>query len=97
MNRIEREKRIVRRMIEIYCRKKMGLETPSAEYRELMDYCDERLERCKFGTQKPACKRCPIHCYKPAMREKIRDVMRWVGPRMLLYDPIEAIRHLLGR
>ena len=97
MNRIEREKRIVRRMIEIYCREKLGLEAPSAEYQELMTYCDARLERCKFGTQKPACKRCPIHCYKPAMREKIRDVMRWVGPRMLLYDPIEAIRHLLGR
>ena len=84
-------------MIEIYCRKKMGLETPSAEYQELMAYCDTRLERCKFGTQKPACKRCSIHCYKPTMREKIRDVMRWVGPRMLLYDPIEAIRHLMGR
>jgi hypothetical protein len=29
------------------------------------------------------------------MREKIRAVMRFSGPRMLLYHPITAIRHFL--
>ena len=42
VNRIEHEKRIVRRMIEIYCQERLGLETPSAEYQELMAYCDAR-------------------------------------------------------
>jgi hypothetical protein len=29
------------------------------------------------------------------MREKIRDVMRYAGPRMLLTHPVMAIAHLL--
>ena len=42
----------------------------------------------------PTCRRCPIHCYRPAMRERIRCIMRWAGPRMLLYHPLAALRHL---
>lgn len=60
----------------------------------LLDYAHQRLERCRFGEDKPSCTRCPVHCYKPAMREQIRQVMRYSGPRMLLHDPIMAIRHL---
>lgn len=60
----------------------------------LLDYAHKRLEHCKFGENKPSCTRCPVHCYKPAMREQIRQVMRYSGPRMLLHDPIMAISHL---
>lgn len=60
----------------------------------LLDYAHKRLERCRFGEDKPSCTRCPVHCYKPAMREQIRQVMRYSGPRMLLHNPIMAIRHL---
>lgn len=95
--RIDREKRTVSRMIELYCRHKAGLPEITDEFRELERYAHQRLDRCKFGSRKPSCKRCPIHCYKPAMREKIREIMRWAGPRMLLYDPIAAIRHLIGK
>lgn len=28
------------------------------------------------------------------MRERIRRVMRYSGPRMLLYHPLEYLRHL---
>lgn len=45
--------------------------------------------------EKPICARCPIHCYKPVMRERIREMMRYAGPRMLRRHPILAIRHLL--
>ena len=95
-NRIDSEKRVVQKMIELYCRKKLGQQELSAEYVELIQYTIERLNRCKFAEQKPACKNCPIHCYKPAMREKIREIMRWAGPRMIIYDPIAAITHLLN-
>ena len=37
------------------------------------------------------------HCYKPEMRERIRQVMRYSGPRMITKHPVAAIRHLLGR
>ncbi|MBR5813546.1 MAG: nitrous oxide-stimulated promoter family protein, partial [Bacteroidaceae bacterium] len=54
-----------------------------------------RLEHCKFGNGKSTCQKCPVHCYKPQMRERMRAVMRWSGPRMLLYYPIDAIKHLI--
>ena len=31
------------------------------------------------------------------MRDKIREVMRFSGPRMILYHPIEAIIHMFDR
>lgn len=95
--RIDREKRVVRQMIEIYCKHKLGLSHISEEYESLSEYAFKRLDYCKFGENKTACKKCPIHCYSPQMREKIREVMRWAGPRMIIYNPIAAIRHLLNR
>ena len=44
---------------------------------------------------KTFCSNCRVHCYKPDMREKIRQVMRFSGPRMLFYHPIRAIRHVI--
>jgi hypothetical protein len=29
------------------------------------------------------------------MREKIREVMRFSGPRMMFYHPVMAVRHLV--
>lgn len=94
--RIEREKRVVSLMIELYCRKKLGYDHIPEEYRQLMEYAHRRLDGCKFGEHKSACKKCPVHCYKPDMRQRIREVMRWAGPRMILYSPMAAIRHLLN-
>ena len=94
--RIEREKEVVAMMIRLYCHKKLKLSTIPTEYIELIEYAFRRLDGCKYGEKKSACKRCATHCYKPAMREKIREVMRWAGPRMIIYSPIAAIRHLLN-
>ena len=58
-------------------------------------YACRRLETCRYGPLKGSCKQCTVHCYAPAQREKIRAVMRYAGPRMLLYHPLEALRHLL--
>lgn len=95
--RIAREKEVVSKMIALYCRHKLGMQQMNEEYRMLEEYAHKRLSCCKFGEKKPACKKCPIHCYKPSMREEIRKIMRWAGPRMLFYDPIAALRHLLNR
>ncbi|MBQ8778137.1 MAG: nitrous oxide-stimulated promoter family protein [Alistipes sp.] len=95
MSKIEREKQIVSLMIRIYCRRKEGNSRLCDSCAELERYAHARLERCSYGEEKTSCKRCPKHCYKRDMRAKIRDVMRFSGPRMLLYHPIEALRHLL--
>lgn len=44
---------------------------------------------------KTFCSNCPVHCYRPEMRERIRQVMRDSGPRMLFHHPAAAIRHLV--
>ncbi|MDR2525428.1 MAG: nitrous oxide-stimulated promoter family protein, partial [Oscillospiraceae bacterium] len=36
-------------------------------------------------------------CYRADMREKIRAVMRYAGPRMLLHHPVMAIRHFIAK
>jgi hypothetical protein len=96
-SKIEREKAVVGRMIELYCKNRLGMAEVSEEYKALETYAHKRLDMCKFGNNKPNCKKCPIHCYKPEMREKVREIMRWAGPRMMIYDPVAAIRHLFNR
>ena len=94
--RIRREKKTIRAMVAIYCRAHHGTRgTLCDDCQALVDYAECRLDRCPFGAKKPTCAKCPIHCYKPALREKARDVMRYAGPRMLLRHPVLALRHLL--
>lgn len=93
MNR--QEKLTVGKMIYIYCNAKHGTHSSlCAECEELNDYAQSRLSRCKYGDNKPTCEKCPVHCYKPEMREKIRNVMRFAGPRMIYKHPVLAIKHL---
>lgn len=92
----EREKRTVSLMISIYCRKKHGTKGGlCAECRELRDYAVLRSDRCPFMETKTFCSNCRVHCYKPDMRERIRAVMRFSGPRMIFYHPIMALRHVI--
>jgi hypothetical protein len=86
------EKQTVMAMITVYCRGH-GHKLPCAECEALQDYALQRLDKCPYGNEKPACKDCPIHCYKPAMREKIKEVMRYSGPRMLWNYPWLSVRH----
>ena len=92
----EREKRVVDEMISLYCKKKHGHKQGLCEScRELSDYAKKRSDHCPFMEQKTFCSNCKVHCYKPAMREKIREVMRFSGPRMMFYHPILAISHVI--
>ena len=65
------------------------------ECQELLKYAFERLDKCPFQERKTTCAKCPVHCYRPELRERIRVVMRYAGPRMLFRYPILAIHHLL--
>ncbi|HSK09486.1 MAG TPA: nitrous oxide-stimulated promoter family protein [Vicinamibacterales bacterium] len=95
-NLVAREKRTVRAMVEIYCRDLHGHRPGGlcAPCRELLSYSHARLDRCPYGEEKPSCKACPIHCYQPDPRERMREVMRYSGPRMLWRHPWLALVHL---
>ena len=97
MERIAWEKRTVSHMIELWCRMSHGGKDLCSECRELLDYSLARLDHCKFGEAKTKCHKCPVHCYRPDMRDKIRKVMRFSGPRMLFPHPLEALRYLFSR
>lgn len=94
-NRIRQEQEIVEQMIHLYCRQKEGHTKLCPDCKELLQYAHARLSRCPFGEKKTTCRLCTVHCYKPDMRKKMQEVMRFAGPRMMLYHPIAAIRHLL--
>ena len=93
----EKEKQVVDRMIRIYCHgvhhTRRGNLCPAC--RALADYAAARVDYCPHMETKTFCSNCRTHCYKPEMRACIRAVMRYAGPRMLLYHPVLAVRHLI--
>ena len=93
--RIERESRTVAVMIGLYCREQHRSKELCPDCRELLDYALERLQNCPFQEDKTTCTKCPIHCYRPIMRARVRLVMRYSGPRMIRRHPFLAIRHLI--
>jgi hypothetical protein len=58
------------------------------------DYAWQRVDQCPLKEKKTFCSNCKIHCYEPRCRAEIIQVMRYAGPRMMLYHPWLAIRHL---
>ena len=94
--RLNREWTTLAAMIEINCRDRHGTTAAQcAECRELLDYARRRLERCRFGAEKPTCARCPVHCYQRTRREQVKAVMRYAGPRMVWQHPVMSLRHWL--
>ena len=92
----EREKRMVSQMIALYCRKKHHTRGDLCPQCAALDaYAKMRADKCPFMETKTFCSNCRIHCYKPDMRAKIREVMRFAGPRMVLHHPVAAIRHVV--
>lgn len=99
--RISRERKTVAAMVDMYCHGKHGgTRRRSArgglcvDCAALVEYAKRRLDRCRFGEEKPTCGRCPVHCYRAAERDEIVKVMGYSGPRMIVKHPVLAIRHL---
>ena len=94
--RMERERKTVEYMIAIYCKDHHQTRGKLCEScRELVEYARLRLKNCPFQENKTTCGNCPIHCYKPRLREKIREVMRYAGPRMIRHHPLLALGHMI--
>jgi hypothetical protein len=94
--RLKREWKTMEAMIKIHCRDHHGA-APAlcAECQGLLDYANVRLDRCRFGEDKPICAKCPVHCYQKARRDQVKTVMRYAGPRMMWEHPITSLRHWL--
>jgi hypothetical protein len=93
-SRIDGEKKTIRARIEIDCRRRPGGSSePCASCRELLDDAFCRLDRRPFGGRKPTCVHRPIHRYRPAMRDRVRELRRDAGPHLLPRRPLPAILH----
>ena len=91
----EREKAMVSQMIALYCRGQHHTKALCPSCAALTEYACQRSDKCPFMEAKTFCSNCTVHCYKPEMREQIRAVMRYSGPRMIFHHPVAAVRHLV--
>jgi predicted RNA-binding Zn-ribbon protein involved in translation (DUF1610 family) len=99
--RLAREEKTITAMIALSCRDQHGTQADDGgeglcpACGELLAYARVRLEKCRYGAEKPTCANCATHCYGPAMRERVREMMRYSGPRMLRRHPVLAVAHLV--
>lgn len=97
-SRAEREKITVETMIHMYCHAKHGSNGELCKScSRLSRYAVTKYEKCPFGAIKPECSICPIHCYRPEEKNKIKSVMKYAGPRMIIKHPVMAIDHLVAK
>ncbi len=100
LKRIYREKHTLSVMIMLYCNNyhETDKNTLCAECDKLLMYAMERIDKCPFSLKKlkkPTCLNCPVHCYKRDVREAIKNIMRYSGPRMLTRHPVLTLFHFI--
>ena len=89
-----REEKTVEAMLNMYCADRHGTKRElCGRCRKLLDYSKGNLRKCPLGKNKPTCAHCTTHCYRADMREKVKDVMRYSGPRMAYRHPVLALFH----
>lgn len=94
--RLAREWKTMTAMTNIYCRDHHHTRGElCADCEQFLDYANTRLERCRFGPEKPTCAKCPVHCYQRERREQVRVIMRYAGPRMVWEHPVMSLYHWL--
>jgi len=96
-SRTSREERTITVMTGLFCAGHHGTAAQGlcGDCREFLEYARRRLERCPFRENKTTCAQCPVHCYRPDMRERAKNVMRYAGPRMAWRHPKLALLHAL--
>lgn len=95
--RLEREKKTLKAMFKMYCKAKHHTKELCSDCSSLLEFAFRKLDKCPFGNEKPTCLECSIHCFRKEQKEKIREIMRYSGPRMLTRHPYFAIMHLLDK
>ena len=95
MDRLTRERKTIEIMIGIYCSGNHAMKDQLCEEcTGLLEYANHKIDKCPYSEIKPTCAKCPVHCYKPDMRDFVREVMRYSGPKMAYKHPILAFQHL---
>lgn len=61
------------------------------ECADFVAYAVAKRMKCPLEAEKPDCKHCPIHCYAPAQRARVRQIMAWSGRRMILRGRLDYL------
>ena len=95
--RIEREKKTIQHMIGIYCHgRRHAAGKVCGKCWHLLRYAVKCIDACPYkGGGKPVCGICPSHCFDPAIRREFNHVMRYAGPRMMIFHPVLTTLHFL--
>lgn len=65
-----------------------------AECRKLLMHAFVKRSSCPLDP-KPMCKHCPQHCYVPAYRQQIQQVMKYSGRKLVMHGRVDYLLHLL--
>lgn len=96
--RREKKHEIVEKMIETYCTKQKHLNDGGklcSDCDELLNYSLQRTTRCPHVEKTLFCVNCPTPCYKPDMKEKMRIMMKYSGPRFFFSHPLIVLEHVM--
>ena len=91
-----REKKVITGMIRLYCKKNHKNGELCDECKEVLEYSLKRIDHCRYMETKTFCANCKTPCYSPQMKEKIKKIMKFSGPRMLIYHPILVVYHIIS-
>lgn len=93
----EQQKRLIPVMIKKYCHGKHHTygKNICEECQDLTNYALLRLDKCPFKENKSFCSSCKVHCYQNEYRLKIKEVMKYSGPRMIFTHPIFCFKHVI--
>lgn len=95
-NRLEKEKVIFEKMILIYCKNNHKENHPCSQCIDIINYGKNKINNCPFDNSKPFCSKCSIHCYEKNVQKKVKEIMRYSGPRIIFYHPITSLKHLIS-
>ncbi|MFT4452031.1 nitrous oxide-stimulated promoter family protein [Parvimonas sp. G1425] len=92
----DREKKVITEMVKLYCKKNHKNDKLCDECRDVLNYSLNRIDNCKYMDTKTFCSNCKKPCYSPKMKEKIKQIMKFSGPRMLFHHPLLVIYHIIS-
>lgn len=91
------ERETVKWMITYFCLKNHKEGEICSRCLQLLEYAGKRIDHCPHGAYKPVCSNCEIHCYKDIYRERIREVMKFSGPRVIFRKPVFGMKYLIKK
>lgn len=71
----------------------LGIRTLCPECAAFLEYAITRRLNCPLEAEKPTCKHCRIHCYDKIRREKVREIMSFVGRRLMMRGRLDYLWH----